>query len=316
MSPDPDLQNAPIPKIKKMRFPFPVIWVVPLLAACLAGYYLHEHHQETGLEINISFDDGAGLKPGETVVSLRGVVIGHVRKVDLSEDHRKAVAHVQLSTSAEFIAKTNTLFWLVRPELSLQNISGLNTLVSGAYIDCRPGDGGDAHSFNGLNGAPPVVAAGLKIIVSADQVGAMTIDSPVNFRGIQVGIVRDIRLSNNAESANITLVIWDRYRTLVRSNSVFWTIKGADISGSLFGGLSLKLGSVQNILTGGVAFATPEKAPGNLVIDSTAFVLHDRPEDDWLKWRAKLPLPPQPDDTGDRKRADESDSNLPTLKHE
>ncbi len=296
-----DLNPAPMPKIQKMRFPFPFIWIVPVLAAALAGYYIHEHHQENGLQIVIQFGDGAGIKPDETTVVYRGVTIGHVRTVELSDDHQHAVAHIQLRTSARFVTKADTLFWLVRPELSLQNISGLNTLVSGAYIDCRPGSGAEAFTFEGLNTPPPLAGTGLTIIVSADQIGALTVNSPVNYRGIQVGIVKDIRLSTTAEAANITLFIWDRYRLLVRSKSKFWTIMGADIHGSLFSGLSLKLGSVQNILTGGVSFATPEKDYGNFVVDGTSFLLHDKPDDDWLKWKAIIQLPPQEPNVGDSK---------------
>jgi paraquat-inducible protein B len=226
------------------------------------------------------------------------------------------VVHVRLASSAEYLARADTLFWVVKPELSLQNISGLNTLVSGAYIDCRPGDGPICHTFDGLKGAPVIAGEGLHVIVSADSIGAMMVDSPVTYRGIQVGIVKDIRLSAQADAANITLFIWDRYRTLVRTNSVFWMLKGADISGSLFGGLKLQLGSVQSLLTGGVAFATPEQNFGPPAHEATSFVLHDRPEDDWLKWKAKITLPAQASDAGETKTADSDKSSLPTLKRE
>jgi paraquat-inducible protein B len=315
----PDAQPgpaAPQPRIKKMFWPFPLVWLVPLLAAVLAGYYIYQHHQENGVELTITFDDGAGLKPGETAIALHGVPLGHVKTVDLSDDHQHAVAHVRLATSAEYLARADTLFWVVKPELSLQNISGLNTLVSGAYIDCRPGDGPICHEFNGLASAPVVSGDGLHIIVSADSIGPLAVDSAVTYRGIQVGIVKDIRLSARADAANITLFIWDRYRTLVRTNSVFWMLKGADISGSIFSGLKVQLGSVQNLLTGGVAFATPEHNYGLPAREATSFVLHDRPEDEWLKWKAQILLPPLPTDAGEKKSADSDKQALPTLKHE
>lgn len=312
-----DMSAAPMPKIKRMRWPFPIIWIVPLLAACLAGYYLYLHHQENGTELIINFDDGAGLKQGETMVSLHGVTIGRVKTVELSGDHSHAVAKVQLTTDADYLAHAGTLFWVVKPELSLQNISGLNTLVSGAYIDCQPGDGPICHTFNGLGGPPAVVGEGLSIIGSADSIGSLTVDSPVNYRGIQVGIVKDIRLSSDSQAANVTLFIWERYRVLVRTHSQFWMIKGADISGSLFSGLQLRLGSVQNILTGGVAFATPEKDLGAPVADGFTFVLHDRPEDEWLKWKARIELPPAGPEAGEKKSAGDAEKGeLPALKRE
>jgi paraquat-inducible protein B len=312
-----DAGNPPLPKIKKMRWPFPIIWIVPVLAACLAGYYIQQHHQENGIEITISFDDGAGLKPGETTVVYRGVTVGHVKAVELSADRTHAIAHVQLSTDEQYLTRSDTLYWLVRPEVSFQNISGLNTLVSGPYIDCRLGSGPFSHEFNGLNGPPPIVGSGLSIIASADQMGSLNIDSPVTYRGIQVGQVKDIRLSSHAEAANVTLFIWQRYAGLVRSNTQFWLIKGADIHGSLFSGLSLKLGSVQNLLTGGVAFATPDRDTGGLVPDGTSFVLHDGPDDAWLKWKAKILLPPEELSVSEQKAAaNAGKSELPSVKHE
>ena len=313
-----DEDKLPRPIIKKMRWPFPTIWLVPLVAACLAGYYIYEHHQETGTQITIQFDDAGGIKPGETTVSLHGVTIGHIRSVELTADHLHTIAHVQLENAVDFLTKANTLFWLVRPEVSLSNISGLNTLVSGPYVDCRPGDGAGTHTFTALNSAPMVIGPGIKLILAADQIAQLSVDSPVTYRGIQVGVVKDIRLSNTADSVNVTVFVWDRYKNLLRTNSQFWMLKGADIQGSIFSGLKLKLGSVQNLLSGGVAFATPEKNYGNLVTDGESFELHDQPKDDWLKWKSKIQLPAEEGSIEDQKAAAESEKKqLPSInKHE
>ena len=309
--------DIPKPVIKKMRWPFPIIWIVPVAAACLAGYFLYQHHQETGTEITIQFDDGAGLRPGETTVAMRGVTVGHVKTIDLSADHLHAIAHIQLETSESSLARANTLFWVVRPELSLQNISGLSTIVSGPYIDCRPGDGPSTSKFNGLAGPPMITGPGLMIIVSAEQIGPLTVDSPVNYRGIQVGVVKDIRLSKNADAANVTLFIWEHYKSLVRTNTKFWMIKGADLRGSLFSGLSLKLGSVQNILNSGVAFATPETDYGNFVTEGESFELNEQSKDEWLKWKPKIQLSSDDAKAGAQKTSlDESKKQLPNVKRE
>jgi paraquat-inducible protein B len=311
-------ERPPKPVIKKMRWPFPFIWLVPIAAACLAGYYLHQHHQENGTQITIQFDDGGGIKPNETIVSLHGVTIGHVKSIELTGDHQHAIAHVQLETSAKFLAQVDTLFWLVKPEFSAASITGLNTLVSGPYIDCRPGGGAPANNFIGLNSQPMIIGPGIKIILAADQIAQLSIDSPVTYRGIQVGIVKDIRLSSAAESVNVTIFIWDRYKNLVRTNSEFWMLKGADIQGSIFSGLKLKLGSVQSLLSGGVAFATPDKDYGKFVTEGAEFALHDQPKDDWLKWKAKIELPPEEPSSGDQKSAANSEKKeLPGInKHE
>jgi paraquat-inducible protein B len=316
MNPKPETENEkpPMPVIKKMHWPFPIVWIVPILAAALAGYFLYQHHQETGIELTICFNDGAGIKAGQTTIALRGVTIGRVKSVELSDDHRKAVAHLQLQTSAAFIARSDTLFWLVRPEITLQNISGLNTIVSGPYIDCRPGDGKETRTFDALDSVPVIIGPGIKLILAAERIEQLSVDSPVNFRGIQVGTVKDIRLSNSADAVNVTVFIWDRYKNLVRPNSQFWMIKGADIQGGLFSGLKVKLGSVQNLLVGGVAFATPDKNSGEIVSEGSRFVLHDQADDAWLKWKATIQLPPDATAPGDQKAASDAEKKqLPGL---
>jgi paraquat-inducible protein B len=302
-----DPGRAPRPIIKKMRWPFPIIWIVPVLAGVLAAYYIREHRQESGPEITIQLDDSSGIRPGETTVAVHGVTIGHVKSVELSSDHLHAIEHVQLEQSAESIARAGSLFWMVRPEVSLQSITGLNTIITGPFIDCRPGEGEECHFFIGLPAAPTVLGPGIRLILSADQISQLSVDSPVNYRGIQVGIVKDVRLSSNADAVNVTIFIWDRYRVLVRTHSQFWMIKGADIQGSLFSGLKLKLGSVQNILSGGVAFATPEQDYGEFVREGESFELHDQAKDEWLKWKARIALPPE-EAGGDAQRSEANEA--------
>jgi paraquat-inducible protein B len=310
------VKPVPTARVEKSTWPFPLVWLVPVAAAVLAGWFFYQRHQERGVEIVIRFTDGSGLKPSETTVDVSGVTVGHVRAIDLADDHKTVLVHVQLETRNAFLAKANTKFWVVRPEVSLSNISGLNTIVSGPYIDAKPGDGAQTVQFTGLEAAPKFDPPGLHLLLYADQAQHVTDDSPVTFRGIQVGAVRDVRLGDDSARAGIDIVIYDRYRYLVRSKSVFWVDKGADLKGSLFGGVKLNLGSVQSLLVGSIAFGTPEKDSGTVVSDGAQFELFDQPKDEWLHWHAVImpkpdsPNPPTQHDTGS------GSSLLPQLKHE
>ena len=244
--PDSEGDNAEIPRpiIKKMHWPFPIIWIIPLAAAALAGYFLYQRHQQLGKEIVIEFPDVNGIVAGQTQMLVRGVSVGEVKSVELSNDHQHALAHVRLSHADAFIARKGTLVWMVRRQLSLSNVSGLNTLISGPYIEALPGDGPEETHFKGQLNPPVLIGFGIRIILHADRLEHITLDSPLTYRGIQVGAVQDIRLSNEADAANVTVFLWKEYIPLVRSNSQFWIIKGADIQGGLFGGLKLKLDSI------------------------------------------------------------------------
>lgn len=283
-------EALPQPKIRKMRWPFPLIWIVPIVAAALAGYYLFDYHREHGLELEIQFTDGSGLTKEQTTLQVRGVIVGRVQAMTFSDDHKHAIAHCRINTDYSFVARQHTQFWLVKPELSLNNISGLSTIVSGPYIEARPGDGPPVFHFDGLLEPPIIDGPGVKVVLHADQLGQLVLRSPVMYRGIEVGLVQDIRLSDEADAANVTLYIWEPYSVLIRNNTQFWPEKGIDLKGGLFGGVKLKVDSLRALLTGGVAFATPEN-PGPEIQSGAQFNLNEQSKPEWLKWKPKIRIP-------------------------
>lgn len=280
------------PVLKKMRWPFPLVWLVPILAAIAAGIYIYIHLKDRGREIVIAFADAASVQVDETVVRVHGVEVGQVTSIKVSPDHTRAEIHVRLRRDAEFVAREGSKFWIVRPDFSEGGFTGLGTIVSGAYIEAIPGDGKEQTAFEGLGEAPVMTREGVKWIVHAPRIEKLQVGSQVQFRGTQVGVVQDMRLSSDASEVNATIFIWKRYVPLVRLNSKFWLVSGADLHGGILTDLSFKLGSVQTLLSGSVAFATPddvgEQAPPN-----GFFYLYSEPKDEWLKWQPHIDLPPE-----------------------
>jgi paraquat-inducible protein B len=82
---------------------------------------------------------------------------------------------------------------------------------------------------------------------------------------------------------------------LVTIGSRFWSVSGLDVRVGLFKGLDISLESLRSLAVGGVAFATPEAA-GPPAKAGTIFVLHERPEKEWLTWTPKIALPLAPGD--------------------
>ncbi len=291
------MEPIPKPIQKKMWWPFPLVWIVPLGAAVLAGYFFYQRHQQQGITITIQFADAQGIKEGETALAVRGVNVGKVNTVELSPDHQHTLVHVKLSIANSFLARKETLFWLVKPEVSLESIKGLDTLVTGPYITAQPGDGAQTTNFVAVDGPPVIDTPGIKLVLHADQVGQLVVDSPVFYRGIQVGIVQDIRLSSDSTDANVTIYVWDYYKNLIRTHSQFWIVKGADIRGGLLSGIKVELNSLRALIGGGISFATPEEDYGQLIKPMTTFDLHAEAQDDWLAWKPKIILPPDADPT-------------------
>jgi paraquat-inducible protein B len=226
-------------------------------------------------------------------VKYRGIPIGDVSAIELSRDQRHAIVKVRLRRSAAGVARDGSMFWIVRPQVGLENITGLGTVLTGPEIHVLPGGGEPASEFAGLDGAPSAIEpTGLKILLRASQVGALKPNAPVYYRGIEVGAVEQARLSADAAAVDIHVVIRKRYARLVRSSSKFWVVGGVDVSGGLLRGMEIKIESLKSLLVPGIAFATPDDgakpAPNGM-----GFLLYDQPRKEWLEWAPKIPLPPE-----------------------
>jgi paraquat-inducible protein B len=281
----------PKARVRPKSWRFPVVWIVPVVAAILAGYLVYGRLQEYGPTITIKFKDGGGVKAGRTEVHFRGVPIGEVRRVDLGENQQYVVVHARLRQSASSVAKEGSKSWIVRPEVGLENVSGLSTIITGPYIQVLPGAGKPTTEFVGLERPPPAPERGLRIIVAAVNLGSIRPGAPVYYRGIEVGTVTDTDLSSDATLAHINVIIRQRYARLVRVGSRFWAVGGVDVNAGLFKGVEINIQSLRALLTGGIAFATPEDSKRPAVKDGTLFILHDKPQKEWLDWSPRIPIP-------------------------
>lgn len=285
--------DAPLPAatLRQRRWRFPVVWVVPLIAAIVAATLVYNRLQEFGPTITIRFRDGSGVKADQTEIRYRGVPVGQVTTLELSPDQEHVVVTARLRHTAAGLAKEGALFWIVRPEVGFGTVRGLSTVLTGAYIQSRPGRGKDRTAFTGLESASPTLGqAGLSVTLAARQVGSVRIGSPVFYRGIEVGSVTAADLGPDATAAHITVFVPQRFARLVRIGSRFWLQSGVDVSFGLLRGLEVNVESLRSLVTGGIAFATPDD-PGGSVKDGTLFLLHERPQTEWLEWMPKISIP-------------------------
>jgi paraquat-inducible protein B len=302
----------PKPKIKERRWPILLIWLAPVFAAIMAGYYVYDLFEDRGMQITLTFSDGSGLKAGQSQVMHLGVEIGQVTDIQLSPDQKHVVVRVHLQRSAAAFAKQGASFWVVRPEISTESISGLGTVLSGPFIDTTAGSGESQTEFTGLEKAPATLEDGLRIVLKAAGLEHLQSGSPVYYRDVQVGVIEDALLSGDAASVDVHAVIRKRYSALVKSNSQFWVVSAVDVKGGLFTGVQMKVESLRSLLSGGIAFATPDKNMGDQAQNGSEFVLHDDSKKEWLDWAPKIPI--QPDDT-DRGKTDATLPRAPETVH-
>ncbi|MBF0448741.1 MAG: MCE family protein [Magnetococcales bacterium] len=239
---------------------FSMIWLIPLVALLVGGWLIFKTLNEKGPEITLSFKSAEGIESGKTLVKHKDVTIGQVDDVQLSQDFSSVDLKVSLVKGVGKYLTPTAQFWVVRPRLSLQGISGLGTLVSGAYIELEPGKPGKQKEFfKGLE-SPPLVRAdseGIRILLTTPTLGSLAIGSPVYFRGIPVGEVLGYDLAKEKQSVNIHTFIKAPYHWMVRENTRFWSVSGVDVS---FGadGVRIQTSTLASLLLGGVEFDTPE----------------------------------------------------------
>ncbi|HEX4927345.1 MAG TPA: MlaD family protein [Burkholderiales bacterium] len=267
-----------------------LVWVVPVIAVAVAVWLVYQRIEKLGPEITVTFDDGGGLRVGQTPLLYRGVRIGEVSGVKLSEDEKHAVVRIRLQKQAAEIAREGSRFWIVRPRASWGSLTGLSTVLTGPELAVIPGKPDAPHrtEFAGLENPPASLEGGLSIVLRAER-PKMRAGAPVYYRGVEVGTVQKLDLAPNALSADVHVVIYPRFAALVREGSAFWDVSGVNVKGGIFKGMEVQFESLRSFLTGAIEFATPPGAkrakPG------TVFFLYDEPKEQWLAWSAKIPIP-------------------------
>ncbi len=242
--------------------------------------------------IKISFNDGDGLKPG-TAVKYNGIQIGEVTEVHLQNKLEGVDVTVSLTTSAKDIARQHSQFWVVKPALGLAATRNLDTLVAGKYITVKPGSGNRAYNFQGLDEAPTVetIREGLDIVLTAKQLGSIKPGIKIYYRNYPVGEVEGVALAENAQQVLIYSRIEADYAPLIHKNTRFWQASGVGIDFGLFSGAKIRTQSLENLLEGGIAFATPNNDEmGSRVEDGEYFNLYDEADEEWLEWAPEIRL--------------------------
>ncbi len=256
---------------------------MPLLSLVVAGWLLYDQLLQRDVQIEIRFNSGAGIKPG-VELRYRGVPVGSVDDIVLSDDLKTVRVQASLNRDAEKLARENSKFWIVKPELGIAGARNLDTLVSGKYIAVEPGDGDEANTFQGLETPPEQQPdLGLKITLVAPHLGSLKKGRHIYYRDLEVGTIGDSQLSEGSRFVEIQAIIKPEYSKLVRTNSVFWNSSGLTVDVGLFKGAEVQSSSLENLLRGGISFATPP-APGPLAEPGTRFELNREAEDEWQQW--------------------------------
>ncbi|HTY55576.1 MAG TPA: MlaD family protein [Candidatus Binataceae bacterium] len=249
--------------MSKKRTRFSLVWFVPIVAAVAGAWVAVTRALSEGPQISIVFHSAEGMEAGKTKVRYNGVDIGTVTAIRLSDDHRRVIATADMAPKTESFLAEDTKFWVVRPRVSGANITGLGTLISGAYITLEIGSSKEEkRDFEALE-TPPVVTGDLPgrlFVLKTPNLGSLDTGTPIYFRRLQVGQVASYELDKDGKSFTVQAFVRAPYDQYVNPDTRFWHASGIDVSLSA-SGLNVKTQSLLSVLIGGVAFETAANAP-------------------------------------------------------
>ncbi|MDM8535704.1 MlaD family protein [Desulfobacterales bacterium HSG17] len=245
------------PLIRKKR-KISLVWIIPIITLIVGGWLIYKTISEKGPIITITFKTAEGIEAGKTKIKYKDIEIGIVKSVYFNKDFSTVILEAEIAKKAEPFLKRDTKFWVVKPKLSMREVSNLSTLVSGVHIEIEPGPGASQYRFIGLEIPPAVKAdeAGVEVTLLTEELGSVDVGSPIYYRGILAGEILGWELGNDKKSIFIRSFIKAPYDRLIKTNTRFWNVSGIDVSMGA-DGIRLRTASVESLIYGGVAFETP-----------------------------------------------------------
>lgn len=282
------IHRLPKAKIQKDALSW-FFWLLPIGAAAMCGWFVLHDFVFAGPTITVYFQDAQGLQEQNSMIKYRGIQVGEIQSLKLTKNGQTVAVKIKLDHSASELARQGSIFWIVRPQLKLGAVSGLQTIVSGSYVTVQPGTGPRTNVFTGAAEAPIVPIPGIKITLLANSLDSLENQSGIFYRGIQVGEVTGVHLDENARFVVVEARIRQEYAPLVRHDSQFWNAGGINAHVGLFTGLQITAESAATLVSGGIAFATPENY-GNPATNGSVFFISEKPDPKWQAWNPYIPL--------------------------
>lgn len=274
--------EEPHPQVKTGKR-FNPVWIVPLVALFLGLWLVKRSYDEKGEMVKIRFANAADLAVGKTEVKCRNVTIGKLEDILLTDD-LEVDATIRIKPEHVHLVNGGSQFWVVRARVQGSSVSGLGTLLSGAYIELDPGSARegakDKRSFTGLENPPltPGSVPGLRLVLEAEKPGSVDVGSGIYFRDTLVGRIESRDFFPEEKKVRFGAFFEERFSGLVTDQTLFWKTSGVKLDVGTEG-FNLELPSLDSLVSGRVSIDYPEEGTeGVALADGDTGVLHDNEE--------------------------------------
>ncbi|SDJ83907.1 intermembrane transport protein PqiB [Billgrantia gudaonensis] len=253
------------------------IWIVPIVAILIGLWLVYDNYRSRGPQITLIMDNAEGIEAGNTLIKTRNVEVGRVEQVQLAEDLSHAVITARMEPDTEALLRSDSRFWVVKPRIGREGISGLNTVLSGAYLQLEAGtEDAQAREFE-VSDQPPVApagAAGIRLNLISQLGNSLRPGDPVTYQGYTVGRVEEANFDADDQRMHHRVFIESPYHELVTDSTRFWSASGIDLRLDA-DGIKVNVESLEALLGGGITFGVPEELPrGRSVEPDTTFTLY------------------------------------------
>ncbi len=262
-----------VESLKRIRFNS--IWLVPMVAIIVASWMLYQNWASQGPIITLVASNAEGLEAGQTKLKARNVDVGRVIDIQLSSNYENAIIRIRMNQGTQEMLREDAKFWVVKPRIGKEGVSGLGTLLSGAYIDMSPGEEGEESEEFVLLSQPPLSTSeeGIHLLLHSKDSAKLDVGTLVHFRGYEVGYVEEVGFDTDSGAITYRIVVQPPYDSLVNSAVQFWITPGLSFRSSVQG-FEVKLDSLETFLSGGISFGLgKDQVAGSAVEDLSSFPL-------------------------------------------
>lgn len=253
------------------------IWIVPIVAILIGAWLVYDTYRSRGSAITLVMINAEGIEAGSTLIKTRNVQVGRVERVNLSDDLSTAVITARMSPESQPMLVEDSRFWVVKPRIGREGISGLGTVLSGAFIQLEPGTSNVEQREFIVSDQPPVAAAGtagLRINLTSQLGDSLRPGDPITYQGYTVGRVEEANFDADRRSMDHRIFIESPYDRLVTESTRFWSSSGINLQLDA-DGFRVNVASLESLLGGGVSFGVPEDLPLGLPVEAdTTFYLY------------------------------------------
>jgi len=250
--------NAPRVKESRGVQILTTIWLVPFIAMIIALWLGYQYYIKIGSTIKIRFESNAGLIENQSPIKMRDVTIGIVKKISLSDDGQGVIIKARMNAKMNKYLNENAKFWIVHPDVGSHGVSGLDTIVSGSYIELYGKKGEETmHNYIGLEKAPiNDEAKGSYFVLSAPQSYNISEGSKIYYRMLEVGQVERVGISPDGTQIYFTIFVSQEYLKFINIKSKFYTRSAFNIDFSN-ANLDMNVAPISQLVHGGIAIDTP-----------------------------------------------------------